>query len=156
MPCPYEETAKSIPRRDGQVADVGSAARRLVPDLEAGDEVEDVRRSEASACAVNREHGLAADIVEIDVLHDGASPVRQVEEIHARLIRVDARLDRHARHGFLAGEEQIEIARAPARSFLDDLRNRDAELLPLMLLLQRRVGDELRNLIRTQSLTDFV
>src|SRR5208282_6289675 len=70
---------------DGEVVDVGSGAGRLVPHLEAGDEVEDVRRSETSACAVNREDGLPADIVEVDVLHDGASPVRQIEEIDARL-----------------------------------------------------------------------
>ena len=111
----------------------------FVPDLEAGDEVEDVRRGEAAACAVNREHGLAAYVVEVDVLHHGASPVREVEKIHARLVGVDRRFDRNAGHRFFAGEEQIEIARAPARTFLDDLRDRHAELFPLVFLLERRV-----------------
>ena len=145
-----------IPGGDGEVADVRAAAGRIVPHLESGDEVEDVRRSDASACAVNREHGLPAHVVEINVLHHGASPVRQIEEIHARLIRVDARLDGHARHGLLAGEEQVEIARAPARSFLDDLRDGDAELLPLMLLLERSVRDQLAHLIRAEGLAHFV
>src|SRR5579863_8443707 len=69
MLCPYEETSKSVAGGDGQVVDVGTAAGRFVPHLEAGHEVEDVRRSEDSACAVDREHRLPADIVEINVLH---------------------------------------------------------------------------------------
>jgi len=99
---------------------------------------------------------LPADIVEVDVLHDGAAPVRQIEEIDARLIRVDARLDGHACHRLLAGEKQVEVARAPARSLLDDLRDGDAELLPLVLLLERGVGDELRYLIRAEGFPHFV
>jgi hypothetical protein len=55
-----------------------------------------------------------ADVVKIDVLHHGASPVRQIEEIDARLIRIDARLDRDARHRLLAREEQIEISSSVA------------------------------------------
>src|ERR1700689_1112895 len=74
---PLRETSRPprlVAGGDGEVADVGSAARRLVPDLEARDEAEDVRRSETAACAVNREHGLPADIIEINVLHDGPPP----------------------------------------------------------------------------------
>jgi hypothetical protein len=121
-----------------QVVDEGAASWRFVPDLEACDEVEDVRRGEAAACAVNREDGLAAYVVEVDVLHHGASPVREVEEIHARLVGVDRRFDRNAGHRFFAGEEQVEIAGAPACTFLDDLRDRDAELFPLVFLLEQR------------------
>src|SRR5271154_1598019 len=75
-----------IPRGNGQVVDVRAASWRLVPHLETRHEVKNVRRREATAGAVNREHGLAADIVEIDVLHDGASPVRKIEKIDARLV----------------------------------------------------------------------
>lgn len=67
--------------RDGQVVDVSAGARRFIPHLESRNKVKDIRRSKTAACAVNREHGLSADVVEIDVLHDGASPVGKVKKI---------------------------------------------------------------------------
>ena len=64
--------------------------------------------------AVDREHGLPADLEEVDVLHHRAAPVRQVQEIHARLIGVHRRFDRHAGHRLAPGEKQVEIvARSP-------------------------------------------
>src|SRR4029077_4380373 len=88
----YERrTALLVAGGNRQVVDEGAASWRFVPDLEACDEEEDVRRGEPAACAVDREDGLAAYVVEIDVLHHSASPVREVEEIHARLVGVDRR-----------------------------------------------------------------
>ncbi len=82
--------------------------------------------------------------------------MRKIQEVHARLIGIDGPFDGHARHCFFAGEEQILISGASARSFLDDLRNGHAEPLPLMFLLERGVSDELRNLIRAQRFAHFV
>ena len=87
----------------------------VVPHLERGVEVEDVRRCKTAAGAVNRKHRVAIDFVEVDVFQHGAAPVRQIEEIDARLIGVDARLDRHAAHRLAAGEEQVEIVAAARR-----------------------------------------
>src|SRR5262245_33630727 len=72
--------------------DERAGTRRVVPHLKRGVEVEDERRRETAAGAVDREHGVAVDFVEVDVLEHGASPVREVEEVDARLIRINAGL----------------------------------------------------------------
>src|ERR1700726_1688675 len=68
--------------------DEAAAARRVIPHLEAGVKIEDERCGNASAGSIDREHGLSADLEIINVLHHGASPVREIEKIHARLIGV--------------------------------------------------------------------
>ena len=99
---------------------------------------------------------MSADIVKIDVLHDRAAPVGEIQKIHARRVGVDGGFNGHARHRFLAGKKQIEIACAPTRSFLNDLRDRNAELLPRVLLFERRVSDQLTDLIGAEGFSDFV
>src|SRR6266481_1124350 len=92
-----------------QGVDERAGARRVVPHLKRGVKIEDIRRSEAAAGAVNRENRVAVDFVEVDVLQHGPAPVREVEEIHARLVGVDAGLDGDAAHSFASAKEQIEI-----------------------------------------------
>src|SRR6266567_4598995 len=106
----------------------GAGARRVVPHLKRGVKVKDVAGREAAAGAVNRKDRVAVDFVEVDVLEDGAAPVREVEKIHAGLVGVDAGLDGDAAHRFAAAEEQVEIVAVAAAAFLDDLRNGDAEI----------------------------
>src|SRR2546423_10643282 len=97
-----------------QGIDERAGTRRIVPYLERRVEVEDVGRSESAAGAVDGEHRVAIDFVEVDVFQHGAAPVRQVEEVDAGLIGVHAGLDRDAAHGFAAAEEQ-KIGRASCR-----------------------------------------
>src|SRR6266852_4583968 len=128
----------------------------VIPNLKGGIKIKDIRRGEAAAGAVNREDRVAVDFVEVDVLQHGAAPVREVEEIHARLVSVDAGLDRDAAHGFASAEKQIQIVAVAAASFLDDLRNGDAEVFPGVFLLDRHVGDELAEVVDAQCFADFV
>src|SRR5256885_607138 len=83
-----------------QSVDERAGTRRVIPHLERRIEVEDVRRGETTAGAINREHRVAIDFVEVDVFEHGTAPVRQIQEVDASLIRVDAGLDRDAAHGF--------------------------------------------------------
>src|SRR5271168_239513 len=110
-----------------QCVDERAGTRRVVPHLKRGVEVEDVACSDAAACTVDREHRVAIDFVEVDIFEHGASPVREVEEIHAGLVRVHAGLDGNPAHRFAAAEKQIEIVAAAVAAFLDDLANGDAE-----------------------------
>src|ERR1700738_5611389 len=87
-----------ISTRASERIDEGASSGTVVPHLKTRIKKKDVRRSEAAAGAVDREHGVAVDLVEVDVLQHSASPVRQVEEIHARLVGVHAGLDREAAH----------------------------------------------------------
>src|SRR5229473_4358625 len=75
-----------ISTRASERIDKSASPRTVIEHLERGVEVEDVARGEAAAGAVDGEHGVAVDFVEVDVLQHGASPVREVEEIHARLV----------------------------------------------------------------------
>jgi hypothetical protein len=58
-----------------QGIDVGAGARAVVPHLHGQIEVEDVRRSNSAAGAINRKHRVAIDFVEVNVLQHGAAPV---------------------------------------------------------------------------------
>src|SRR5262249_22410361 len=126
------------------------------PHLEGGVEVEDVRRGEAAAGAINREHRVAVDFVEVNVFQHSAAPVREVEEVHAGLIGVDAGLDRYSAHGLAAAEEQVEIVAAACSAFLNDLRHGDAEIFPGVSLLNRHIGDELRDVVDAQRFAYLV
>src|SRR3989442_10679852 len=106
--------------------DERAGTRRVVPHLKRGVEIKDVAGGEAAAGAVYGEDRVAIDFVEVDVLQHGAAPVREVEEIHAGLVGVDAGLDGDAAHGLAAAEEQIQIVAVATATFLDDLRNGDA------------------------------
>src|SRR5438445_10711124 len=92
---PYEGRRRGFLIAAGprQGVDECAGTRRVVPHLKRGVKVEDVAGREAAAGAVDWKHRVAIDFVEVDVLQHGASPVREVEEIHARLVRVDAGLD---------------------------------------------------------------
>src|SRR5258706_7430444 len=59
----------------GECVDERAGTRRVVPHLKRGVEVEDVRRSEAAAGAVDCEHRDDADFAAVYVLQHGASPV---------------------------------------------------------------------------------
>src|SRR6266446_5148028 len=137
-----------------QGVDERAGARRVVPHLKRGVKIKDIRRSEATAGAVNGEDRVAVDFVEVDVLQHGAAPVREVEEIHAGLVGVDAGLDGNAAHGLAAAEEQIQIVAVATAAFLDDLRDGDAEIFPGVLLLDRHVSDELAEVVDAQSFAD--
>ena len=82
--------------------------------------------------------------------------MREVEKIDARLIGVDAGLDRNAAHRFAAAEEQIEIVAAAFAAFLDDLADGDAEIFPGMFLLDRHVGDQFGDVVDAQRFADLV
>src|SRR5262249_29978748 len=60
--------------------DERAGTRRVVPHLKRGVEVEDEAGSEAAAGAVDREHRVAVDFVEVDVLEHGASQVHKMRE----------------------------------------------------------------------------
>src|SRR5207245_8342106 len=135
-----------------QGGDECAGARRIIEDLERGVEVEDVTGREAAAGAVNREHRVAIDFVEVDVFQHGAAPVREVEKVHAGLVGVDAGLDGDAAHGFAAAEEQVEVVAIARATFFDDLRDGDAEVFPGMLLLDGNVSDELGDVFDTERL----
>ena len=124
--------------------------------MKRGVEVEDVAGREAAARTVNREHRVAIDFVEVDVLQHGAAPVREVEKIDAGLVGVDAGLDRDAAHGFTAAEEQVEIVSTATAAFLDDLRDGDAQIFPGVLLLHGHIRDELAEVVDAQGFADFV
>src|SRR5580693_2265750 len=95
----------SVAVRPRQRIDVAAAAWRVIPHLKADIKIKDERRGNSSARSVNRKHRLPAHLEEVDVLHHGAAPVREIEEVDARLIGVDRGLDRNAGHRFLAGEK---------------------------------------------------
>src|SRR6266478_3617185 len=145
-----------ISTRASERIDKSASSGTVVPHLERGVEVEDIACSEAAAGAVNREHRIAVDFVEVDVFQHGASPVRQVEEIHTRLVGVHAGLDRNPAHRFAPAEEQIQIVAVAAAAFLDDLAHGDAEIFPRVLLLDGHVGDELGDVVDAQRLADLV
>src|SRR6266478_4890852 len=130
-----ELSVRLVATGPGQGVDERAGARRVIPHLKRGVEIEDVAGSEAAAGAVNGEDRVAVDFVEVNILEDGAAPVREVEKIHAGLVGVDAGLDGDAAHGLAAAEEQVEIVAVAAAAFLDDLRNGDAEIFPGVLLL---------------------
>src|SRR5713101_673388 len=135
--------------------DERAGARRVVPHLKRGVEVEDVAGREAAARSVYWEDRVAVDFVEVDVLQHGASPVREVEEIHAGLVGVDAGFDRDAAHSFAAAEEQVQIVAIATATFLNDLRNGDAQIFPGVLLFDRHVGNELAQVVDAQCFADF-
>src|SRR5882724_108632 len=139
-----------------QGIDERAGARRVVPHLKRGVKVENETGSEAAAGAIDWKDRVAVDFVEVNVLQHGASPVREVEEVHAGLVGVDAGLDRDAAHGFAAAEEQVQIVAASTAAFLDDLRNGDAEVFPCVLLLDRHVSNELAQVIDAESFADLV
>src|SRR6266436_4715375 len=140
----------------GQGIHKRAGARRVIPHLKRGVKVEDVAGREAAAGAVNGEDRVAVYFVEVNVLEDGAAPVREVEKIHAGLVGVYAGLDRDTAHGFAAAKEQVEIVAVAAAAFLDDLRNGDAEIFPGVLLLDSHVSDELAQMIDAQCFADLV
>ena len=109
-------------------------------------------RRDPAARAVNREHRVAIDFVEINVFQHGAAPVRQVQEIDARLIGVHAGLDRHAAHRLAAAEEQIQIVAVPAAAFLDDLADGDAQIFPGVFLFDGHVRDQLATWLMPSAL----
>src|SRR2546426_9935457 len=109
-----ELSVRLVATGPGQGVHKRASARRVIPHLKRGVKVEDVRRGEAAAGAVNGEDRVAVDFVEVNVLEDGAAPVREIEKIHAGLVGVDAGLDRDAAHGLAAAEEQIEIVAVAA------------------------------------------
>src|SRR5712664_1452233 len=145
-----------ISTRASERIDESASSGTVVPHLERGVEVEDVACGEPAAGAVDGEHGVAVDFVEVDVLQHGASPVRQVEEIHARLVGVHAGFDGDAAHRFAPAEEQIQIVAVAAAAFLDDLADGDAEIFPRVLLLDGHVGDELGDVVDAQRFADLV
>src|SRR5712664_2552110 len=108
---PYKERRRRflISTRASERIDESASSGTVVPHLERGVEVEDVACGEPAAGAVDGEHGVAVDFVEVDVLQHGASPVREVEEIHARLVGVHAGFDGDAAHRFAPAEEQIHL-----------------------------------------------
>src|SRR5260370_6324068 len=108
-----------------QCVDERAGTRRVVPNLKRGVEIKDVAGREAAARTVNREDRVAIDFVEVDVLQHGASPVREVEKIHAGLVGVDAGLDGDAAHGFASTGKQVEIVDVATAGFLAELRNGD-------------------------------
>src|SRR5271155_612149 len=108
-----------------QSVDERAGTRRVVPHLKRGVEVEDVACGDATARAVDRKHRVAIDFVEVDVFEHGASPVREVEKIDARLVGVHAGLDRDPAHRLSPAEKQIEVVAVGPAAFLDDLRNGD-------------------------------
>src|SRR5260370_7421713 len=95
-----------ISTRASERIDESASPRTVIEHLERGVEVEDVACGEAAAGAVDGEHGVAVDFVEVDVLEHGASPVRQVEEIHARLLAVHPPFDGAAAHLLAPAEQQ--------------------------------------------------
>src|SRR6266481_9666184 len=133
-----------------------AGTRRVVPHLKRGVEVENEAGSETAARPIDWEDRVAVDFVEVNVLQHGASPVREIEKIHAGLVGVDAGLDRNAAHRFAAAEEQIQIVAASTAAFLDDLRNGDAEIFPGVFLFHRHVSDELAEMIDAESFADLV
>src|SRR5216683_6505865 len=145
-----------ISTRASERIDKSASPRTVIEHLERGVEVEDVACGEAAAGAVDGEHRVAVDFVEVDVLQHGASPVRQVEEIHARLVGVHAGFDRDAAHRLAPAEEQIQIVAVAAAAFLDDLADGDAEIFPRVLLLNGHVGDELGDVVDAQRFADLV
>src|SRR5260370_6268874 len=145
-----------VSRWPRQRVDERAGARRVVPHLNRGVEVEDVAGREAAAGAVDREDRVAVDFVEVDVFQNGAAPVREVEKIHAGLVGVDAGFDRDAAHGLASAEEQVQIVAVAAAAFLDDLRDGDAKIFPGMLLLNGHVSDEFAHMADAQSIADIV
>src|SRR6267378_4930767 len=145
-----------IPQRSGQRIDESASSGTVRPRLKSCIKIKNVRRGEAAAGAVDGEHRVAVDFVEVDVLEHGASPVREVEEIHARLVGVHAGLDRNPAHRLAPAEEQIQIVAGAAAAFLDDLADGDAEVFPRVLLLDGHVGDELGDVVDAQRFADLV
>src|SRR6266481_1764194 len=136
--------------------DERAGARRVVPHLKRSVEVENEAGSETAARPIDWEYRVAINFIEIDVFQHGASPVREVEKIHAGLVGVDAGLDRNAAHGLAAAEEQVQIVTASTAAFLYDLADGYAEIFPGVLLLDRHVSDELAEVIDSEGLADLV
>ena len=103
--------------------------------MHANVEVKNVGCGEASAGAVDWEDRLPAHLVVVDILHHGAAPVREIEEVDPGLVGVDRGFNRHAAHRLLPGEEQVKVVGAAGAAFLDHLADGDAQVLPGMLLL---------------------
>src|SRR5579859_6951198 len=139
-----------VAARPREGVDERAGTRRVIPYLKRGVEVEDVAGRKPAARAVNRKHRVAIDFVEVDVLEHGASPVREVEKIHARLVGVDAGLDGDPAHRLSSAEEQIEIIAAALAAFLDDLADGDAQIFPGVLLFHGHVRNELAEMIDAQ------
>src|SRR5208337_2145069 len=130
--APKEGAQSLVTRRSRKGVNVSSRARAVVPDLHGQIKVEDVRRCQSAARPVNRKHRVAIDLVEINVFQHGAAPVRQIQEVHARLVRVYAGLDRNPAHRLPSGEQQVQVVSVSAAAFLDDGTHRDAQILPGM------------------------
>src|SRR5882724_9540023 len=145
-----------VARWPRECVDERAGTRTVGKRLKSSVKIKDIRRCEAAAGAVNREHGVAVDFVEVDVFQHGASPMRQVQEVDASLIGVDAGFNRHAAHGFAAGEEQIQIVAVFPAAFLDDLADGDAQIFPGMFLFDGHVRDELAHVIDAESFAHFV
>src|SRR6266404_6824140 len=136
--------------------DESPRAWTVIPHLHGQIKVENEAGSEAAAGSIDREYRVAIDFIEVDVFQHGASPVREVEKVHAGLVGVDAGLDRNAAHGLAAAEEQIQIVAASTTAFLDDLADGYAEIFPGVLLLDRHVSNELAEVIDAESFADLV
>src|SRR5260370_38259993 len=110
-----------ISTRASEVIDESPSGGTVVPHLKRGVKVKDVACGEPAAGAVDGEHRVAVDFVEVDILQHGASPVREVEEIHARLVGVHPGLDGNAAPRFAPPEDKSTCVAAPPPPSLVDL-----------------------------------